>query len=311
MLASTDLAAVLAMDSAQARSARAAGMLRPFFALVGMGIDERIKLANLLEVPVLMNGYKEVATADLQDGSYADRARHMAHKEAWWLISSNFTGKAMLSMPVHTYRQCGTRCGAAWQHHARRSAVQRGECGNRHTAPHHTAPRHTAPHRTVVQHNALRVGLRISASGIIFIIISASGIQARSNEWYQYKGWDAAWDETVLGVCMTVFGLSRKAKLSHSDSLARCRDVNDVRCKELEAEFCSNMLRRNVWLQRAAVAAETRSIEAAESLQTPAHTDQTVEASLDQRHNANFAKPVDGITDTSTVGHVGTTNMLS
>jgi hypothetical protein len=42
--------AVLALNTDEKRLAKEAGMLRPFLALVAMGIDERVRVGNLLEV---------------------------------------------------------------------------------------------------------------------------------------------------------------------------------------------------------------------------------------------------------------------
>ena len=42
--------AVLAFNTDEKRLAKEAGMLRPFLALVAMGIDERVRVGNLLEV---------------------------------------------------------------------------------------------------------------------------------------------------------------------------------------------------------------------------------------------------------------------
>ena len=80
------------------------------------------------------------------------------------------------------------------------------------------------------------------------------GIQARSNEFYQFRGWNATWDATLLGVCKTVFGVTRKVKLNHADSLRRCMSPVDPRCKQLESELLDNMKRKETWLHRAASA---------------------------------------------------------
>jgi hypothetical protein len=88
----------------------------------------------------------------------------------------------------------------------------------------------------------------------MLIASSGAGIQARSNEFYQFRGWNATWDATLLGVCKTVFGVTRKVKLNHADSLRRCMNPVDPRCKQLESELLDNMTRKETWLHRAASA---------------------------------------------------------
>jgi hypothetical protein len=127
------LKAVLTLDTVEKRRAKQAGMLRPFLALVAMGIDERVRVSNLLEVPVLVRGYRTLIDGRGLSGPVPVPAEKrsfdadaLAHAEAWMLISQNFTG-----------------------------------------------------------------------------------IQSRSNEFYQL--YNATWDETLAGVCTTVFSVSRKA----------------------------------------------------------------------------------------------------
>ena len=175
-LAVSTLKSVLAIDTAEKRLAKRAGVLRPFLALVAMGIDERSRIGNLLDVDVLASSYRQACNAK-SAGCADDGDPHAAaHKEAWQLLSSPSTG-----------------------------------------------------------------------------------IQARSAEFYQYSGWDATWDETLLGVIDTIFNVSRKSNLSHEQSLQRCWLPTDARCRQLEQELLEKMWRRQVWVQRAAEASAVES----------------------------------------------------
>ena len=202
--AAAALKAVLATESEEKRLAKAAGMLRPFLGLVAMGFDERVKVGNLLEVPVLIHSLRRAmchgSGKAISDLSFDPS--EFAHNEAWMLISS-----------------------------------------------------------------------------------SGRGIQSRSNEFYQYKGWNATWDETLFGVCKTVFGITRKVKLRHADSLRRCMDPVDARCTELELELLENMKRKESWLDRAAAMV----LQAHSALARPGSSDQPHSDALLDRVDSSSA----------------------